>query len=216
MEKKSIVMYVILSIVTCGIFGLYWYYTVAKTYEDAQLQSPVGTTAGISLLLNIVTCGIYGIYTYYKWGANTPELFSRFGKAGEDKSIMYLILSLFGFSIINLCLIQNDFNQLADGYTGGGTQNPGASYGNPYGSSYPTAQPPVYPGPSTPGFGVSNPAPSATPPAPPAPPVPPAPEMAPPVAPIPPMPEMAPPPPAAPNPPTDDSNYPPAPPAYRT
>ena len=64
--QRSVPMCVILSIVTCGIYGLYWY--VCLTNEvDAVTQEP-GPGGGMSLLLSIVTCGIYNIYWGWKMG----------------------------------------------------------------------------------------------------------------------------------------------------
>lgn len=190
MEQKNIALYVILTVITCGLFGLYWFYSVAKNYEDMQLPGNVTTTAGVSLLLNLVTCGIYGMYCYYKWGVITPELFARYGKQGEDKSIMYLILAIFNLSLINLCLIQSDLNDLL----GNNNAPPTASYGGGSGG-YPPYAPtaPSYQNPNTdPGFA----APTAQPPCPPIPEAP-----------------LAPPP-TSPTPPTPPT--PPAPPAYRS
>lgn len=114
MEKRSIPVAIILTIVTCGIYGIYWYYKTAETFYNAQTSNGLNTSPIVTILLSIVTCGIYGIYAYYVWGKAMPEIFARYGFAGEDRSVMYIILSIFGFSIINMALIQNDFNILAD------------------------------------------------------------------------------------------------------
>ena len=113
MENRSLVLNVVLSIITCGIYALYWFYTIARDFENAQTYNRVATTAGVTLLLDIVTCGIYGIYAYYKWGQATPELFARYGRTSEDKSVLYLVLAILGLQIVNMCLIQSDLNQLA-------------------------------------------------------------------------------------------------------
>ena len=129
MENRNILLYAILTVITCGIFGLYWFYTIAKTFEDAQTYNRVSTSAGVTLILDIITCSIYGMYAYYKWGQATPEVFARYGRSSDDRSVLYLVLAIFGLQIVNLCLIQNDFNQLTGGNTppsqSYGTQDPG-------------------------------------------------------------------------------------------
>ncbi|MDL2253691.1 DUF4234 domain-containing protein [Ruminococcaceae bacterium OttesenSCG-928-I18] len=136
MVQRNIVLYVILTFVTCGIFGLYWFYTIAKTFEEAQTYNRVSTSAGVTLLLDIITCSIYGMYAYYKWGQATPEIMSRYGRPADDKSVLYLVLSIFGLQIVNMCLIQNDFNNLVEG-------NPPPPQ-QPYSSQTPPPPPPAY------------------------------------------------------------------------
>lgn len=137
MENKNVVMYVILTIVTCGIFGLYWFYTIAKTFEDARTTNTVGTSAGVTLLLDIITGSIFGWYAYYKWGQATPELAARFGQNVEDKSVLYLVLSIFGLSIVNMALIQTDFNNFINSTGGNGGNYPPPNYSQ-------TPPPPAY------------------------------------------------------------------------
>lgn len=63
-KERSIVLYIILSIITCGIFGLYWFVCIT---EDTNAAADVaGTSGGLALLFTIITCGIYGFYWAYK------------------------------------------------------------------------------------------------------------------------------------------------------
>ena len=109
-SPRSIPLYIILSIVTCGIFAIYWLVclvndlnTTAGTFND--------TTGGVVLVLTIVTCGIYGIYWMYKAGEKVSLIKARRGQPTGNDAILYLILQLLGFGIINYCLIQNEINQ---------------------------------------------------------------------------------------------------------
>lgn len=111
-QQRSIALCIVLSIVTCGIYGIYWYYCIAQ--DVYNLNNTLSTTPGVTLLLNIVTCGIYGMYAYYKWGAAMNEVCVAKGIPGEDRSILYLILSIFGLAIVNMALIQSDLNQMVD------------------------------------------------------------------------------------------------------
>jgi len=110
MERKSVAVCVILSLVTCGIYAIYWMYTIARGFYFTQTQERVNTTPGVTILLMILTCGIYGYYCYYKWGQASAEIAARYGRDGSDKAVLYLILAIFGFAIINDALIQSDFN----------------------------------------------------------------------------------------------------------
>jgi hypothetical protein len=111
LQQKNIALYVVLSIVTCGIFGLYWYYTIATDIYNTN--NNISTTPIVTLLLNIVTGSIYGVYVYYKWGQALKETCDEKGIPGEDRAVLYLVLSIFGLGIINMALIQSDINQMA-------------------------------------------------------------------------------------------------------
>lgn len=102
--NKNIVLCVILSIVTCGIYGLYWLWTIneaARTVNPNEWQ----TSGGMVILLFIVTCGIYSVYWNYKMG----KVFTAIG--ASDNSVLYLVLSIFGLSIVNLCIMQDAINR---------------------------------------------------------------------------------------------------------
>ncbi len=144
MQNRNIALCVVLSIITCGIYLIYWEYTELQAFEDAKCPSRPETTPGVTILLSIVTCGIYGIYAFYKMGRATPELYIAYGqqpKSSSDAGVMYLILSLFGFSIVNMCLIQNDINTIGGPvYYDQNYQHPG--YTPPPTDPYTQPQPP--------------------------------------------------------------------------
>ena len=111
MERRDVAISVILSIVTCGIYSIFWVYKIAAGFYANPTQERVNTTPGTTVLLIIVTCGIYGYYCYYKWGRASVEISARYGRTTEDRGILYLLLSIFGLSIVNDALIQSDFNE---------------------------------------------------------------------------------------------------------
>ena len=106
-ENRSIALSIILSIITCGIYGLFWY---AFMTNDANKVSGEydSTSGGLTILYSLLTCGLYKIYWSYKVGKQLYNAGSNYGKDISDNSILYLILSLFGLSIISDALIQND------------------------------------------------------------------------------------------------------------
>lgn len=111
MQERSVAVCIILSIVTCGIYGIYWMYTIADGFFQTQTEENVSTSPGVTILLCIVTCGIYTFYCYYKWGRASAEIAAHYGQNDSDKAILYLLLSIFGLGIINMALIQSDFNE---------------------------------------------------------------------------------------------------------
>lgn len=111
MKERNIAVAIILSIVTCGIYAIYWFIQVTnevKSYsEDATL-----TSGGMAFLLTLITCGIYGIYWAYKMGKAIEMAQNKNGLNATDNSVLYLILEVLGFAIINYALMQNDVNQI--------------------------------------------------------------------------------------------------------
>ncbi len=112
MANRNIALCIILTIVTCGIYGLYWLYQINTA--ACQVNPNEWSTDGIIvILLSIVTCGIYAIYWNYKMGKAFSVL-----PGSSDNSMLYLILSIFGLSIVSFCIIQSDINRAV----GGGNQ----------------------------------------------------------------------------------------------
>ena len=66
---RSLVTYILLSIVTCGIYGLYFTYALARDMNE-MCEGDGENTPGLLpfILLSLVTCSIYQFYWYYKLG----------------------------------------------------------------------------------------------------------------------------------------------------
>lgn len=108
-QNRSIAKCIVLSVITCGIYGLYWW--VVATNDVNQVTNRPGTSGGMSLVLSIVTCGIYGLYWAWTMGDKLDAARSEHGVAPGSFSIIFLLLNLFGLSVITLALIQNELNK---------------------------------------------------------------------------------------------------------
>lgn len=111
-KKRSIAEVIILSLITCGIYYLYWIYAFSndiKVYLDDETINP-----SLEVLLSIVTCGIYAIYWMYKYGKYVSTCQEKAGVAIEDNAVLYLVLAIFGLSIVNVGLMQNSMNMIID------------------------------------------------------------------------------------------------------
>ncbi len=109
--KREIALAILLSIITCGIYSIYWF--IVMTDESNKVSGDNSTSGGMAFLFTILTCGIYSIYWYYKMGQKLYLAGKTYNKDISDNSILYLILGLFGFGIVSYCLIQNDLNKFA-------------------------------------------------------------------------------------------------------
>ena len=107
-EQRNIVVYVLLTIVTCGLFGLYWIYQLG---DDLYKLNDKPSSAGVDLILTIVTCSIFLIYLSYKWGKMIDSARRRYDLYPRDDALLFVILSIFGLDIINFCIIQSQLNE---------------------------------------------------------------------------------------------------------
>lgn len=110
-KERNIVTAIILSIITCGIYGIYWF--IVLTDDAAKVNEDPNFTGVKAFLFTIITCGIYGIYWYYKMGKEMYEANQKKGIAASDNSLLYVILGIFGLGIIDYCMIQNELNIIA-------------------------------------------------------------------------------------------------------
>ena len=110
-KERNVVTAIILSIVTCGIYGIVW--MIGMTDDAAHLNEDVNMKGVNAFLLTLVTCGIYSFFWAYKMGKTMNEVGNKKGVQIADNSILYLILSIFGLGIVNYCLIQSDLNKFA-------------------------------------------------------------------------------------------------------
>lgn len=110
-KEKNIAVCILLSIVTCGIYGIVWFVTMTDDMRYASGDQTL--SGGMAFLLTLVTCGIYGYYWAYKMGKASAMAKANRGLPAEDNSVLYLVLQIFGLAIVNYCLIQNDLNNMA-------------------------------------------------------------------------------------------------------
>lgn len=112
LEKRNIAKAIIFTILTCGLYNLYWF---AKMNDDIlYLSDEDGPSGGLALLLTIVTCGIYGIYWCYQSGKRMVIAQERHQMHPTDNSILYLVLSILGLMLVSEAILQTEINNLID------------------------------------------------------------------------------------------------------
>ena len=112
-QKRNIAVYFILSIVTCGIFGLYWFCTLND--DTNKISGHTEAMGGVAaLLLSIVTCGIYALFWTYNMGTRIDEAKISRGLPGGNTGTLYLILAIFGLAWVAELLLQSELNKLAE------------------------------------------------------------------------------------------------------
>lgn len=110
LNKKSVGLVVLFSIITCGIYTLFWMYDITR--QLSEYNEDYTTSPGLVVVFSIITCGIYTIYWWYKVGGMFIRAQRKAqGKMISDNRILFLILAIFGFGIISQAILQADLNR---------------------------------------------------------------------------------------------------------
>ncbi|MCH5252582.1 MAG: DUF4234 domain-containing protein [Lachnospiraceae bacterium] len=113
MQPRNIAVCIILSLVTCGIYAIYWFIKLTDEASAlAEVQAP--TSGGVAFILTVVTCGIYGWYWCYKQGEKLDAAKTAKGQPSSNSGILYLILQFVGLGVVAYALMQNEINQLIE------------------------------------------------------------------------------------------------------
>lgn len=112
MKKREIVLCIILSLVTCGIYSLVWLAFMANDLKELA-NEPDKMGGGMVVLLSIVTCGIYMFYWYYQAGKSVEKAkYMRNMSYDNSSGVIYMVLAFFGLGIVSMGLIQNEINNM--------------------------------------------------------------------------------------------------------
>jgi uncharacterized membrane protein YidH (DUF202 family) len=101
---------IVLSIVTCGIYMLYWIYRFSVEMQDHLDRHEM--SPALELFLCIVCCP-YIIYWAYKYGDYIKQAEAKANLPVEnDFPIVCLLLAVFGFFIIDMAIMQSKMNAI--------------------------------------------------------------------------------------------------------
>lgn len=108
-QRRGVGLSIILTIVTCGIYSLFWLVNLVNDICDLK---GVDRTGGRDLILSIVTCGLYTWFLFYRMGADIDEIRHRRGLSTGSNGVLYLILGVLGLGIVSYALAQHSVNEL--------------------------------------------------------------------------------------------------------
>lgn len=100
---RSLPMWIILSIVTCGIYSWCFLYELARDM-NVMCQNDGETTPGLAqfILLSIVTCGFYAYWWYYKIGNRMQTNAPRYGLQFQENGTTILMWQIVGALLCGL------------------------------------------------------------------------------------------------------------------
>lgn len=120
---RSLLMYIVLSLFTCGIYGWYFIYALARDINVA-CDGDGSTTGGLIkfILLSTITCGIYGWIWYYGVGNRLAANAPRYGMIFQENGTTILLWMLFGSMLcgigpfISMHIIIKNTNMICGAY----------------------------------------------------------------------------------------------------
>lgn len=122
-EDRSLLMYILLTIVTCGIYSYYFLYCIAQDANIICAEDGKKTDGlVVFILLSFVTCGIYAWIWYYNLGNRLAENAPRYGLTFTENGTTILMWQIFGILLcgigpfIAMNILINNMNKLAHAY----------------------------------------------------------------------------------------------------
>ena len=106
MKERNVALCIVLSVVTCGIYGFYWLYKLNEEI-NALAGEENATSGGLVILFTVITCGIYGWYWNYKMGERVDRIKQT---GGDSNKVLFIVLAIFGLSIVNYAIMQDTLN----------------------------------------------------------------------------------------------------------
>lgn len=108
---KSVPVTILLCLVTCGIYPLYWMYDTTRQLNEYTDDFSISPAAVV--VLTLITCGLYQFYWWYKIGVMYVEAqqISNFNYITDNK-LLYIVFAIFGLVIVSVAILQSDLNNL--------------------------------------------------------------------------------------------------------
>ncbi|MBO4750472.1 MAG: DUF4234 domain-containing protein [Lachnospiraceae bacterium] len=96
-SDRTLLGYILLTIITCGLYGYYFLYAMARDVNIA-CEGDGEETAGLIafILLSFVTCGFYAYYWYYKLGNRLAANAPRYGLTFQENGTTLLLWCVVG------------------------------------------------------------------------------------------------------------------------
>jgi hypothetical protein len=109
-EIRPLGLCLLLSIVSLGVFNIYWAYTVSYEVREAVDESRLNPK--VELVGCIFTLGVYLVYWLYKYEKYIVKISREQGLVVKDYGLVMSILSMFFLFPISMMIMQRQLNNL--------------------------------------------------------------------------------------------------------
>ena len=110
LTKRSVATVVILSIVTCGIYSIWWTYVTLTALQAEGKNTSIPPIVTMLLILFVSSAG--GALLGYDADVNINEIKKARGINTADNKILWIVLGVL-MPVITIALVQNEINALA-------------------------------------------------------------------------------------------------------
>jgi hypothetical protein len=102
-DDRGLISYILLNLITCGIYGYYFLYKMAHDVNIA-CEGDGQSTAGLVqfIVLSFITCGIYSWYWYYKLGNRLAANAPKYGMNFQENGTTVLLWLIFGLLLCGI------------------------------------------------------------------------------------------------------------------
>ncbi len=105
---RKVITSIILTFVTCGIYGIYWTYCLVKEAVAVKDSADKGV---LEILLSIFIAPIGFYFTERKFAEGCAAQ----GVEHKDNAVIYLVLCLIPCGlVITMAMMQNEFNKIRE------------------------------------------------------------------------------------------------------
>ena len=107
LKNRNIALVIILSIITCGIYELYWLWVTISALDNEGQASNMSPAVQFILMFFYVGFILFGINA----DANINSIKQKRGLTPSDNKVLYIVLGIF-VPVVLVCLVQNEINKL--------------------------------------------------------------------------------------------------------
>lgn len=121
-EDRGVGMAVVLTFLTCGIYGLVLLYKIGDELNRHQDRNRINP--GVDLLLTLCTCGLWSFVIMYKYPAALREIAQAESRPVVDITVPCLLLSLLGGFpgwLAAIAILQSEVNKHWEAHRAQGT-----------------------------------------------------------------------------------------------
>jgi len=106
---RSPVSIVVFSILSCGIYFVWWIYTFSTELKSFLNNNEINP--GMETFLSLI-CFPYLVYWFYKAGKYVNSVRRKSGlNIDEDASLLPVILAVFGLAVVSAAVLQSTINE---------------------------------------------------------------------------------------------------------
>jgi hypothetical protein len=113
-KERDIILCILFSIFTLGIYTVYWVYKMTEE-ANALSDNEYGCAEGkLVIIYSLITLGLYLCYWAFKMGDRLYLARAKRGVFyGRNNGIIYTLLSLAQLDVLNFIFMQHELNKIA-------------------------------------------------------------------------------------------------------